>query len=359
MKAPSNIYSPHSSINLKNKLANNQTKLLNNNLTFNFPKNKIKCEHCPKKFFCAKKSDEEYKKCETEGLGEEIQDFVSKKELIINRNDLENKINFLVERQLKGKNKRRRVQNMLILPFNDLKRNKEIFDNREMGEMIKREKNLKMVANIIKNGDLNVDEKLEDKEVCDRNFLIINDLKEAAKLKIILDECDLINEFLMALCLAEEQMNFYRDWLSQHCSIEIHHVLNSIFDVESVEELKHIDIIVKDEIDSLNSSEKILLKYYSGSQKEVDEILDRIKQASNVIYKAAGIVKRLIVDKQLCEERKKIFKIENKNEEDEKLNKDGAEELKNEELEESRKKNEVEDIVKEELKEMKEMKIKD
>jgi len=85
----------------------------------------------------------------------------------------------------------------------------------------------------------------------------------------------------MALCLAEEQMNFYRDWLSQHCSIEIQHVLNSIFDVESVEELKHIDIIVKDEIGSLNSSESFLLKYYSGSQNEVDEILDRINQASS------------------------------------------------------------------------------
>nr|CAD2199343.1 unnamed protein product [Meloidogyne enterolobii] len=144
----------------------------------------------------------------------------------------------------------------------------------------------------------------------------------------------------MALCLAEEQMNFYRDWLSQHCSIEIQHVLNSIFDVESVEELKHIDIIVKDEIGSLNSSESFLLKYYSGSQNEVDEILDRINQASSVIYKAAGIVKRLIVDKQLYEERKKgkIFKVENKNEEDEKLNNNGAEKLGNEELEESRKK---------------------
>uniref|UniRef100_A0A914L099 Uncharacterized protein n=2 Tax=Meloidogyne TaxID=189290 RepID=A0A914L099_MELIC len=222
---------------------------------------------------------------------------------------------------------------MLILPFDEMKKNKEIFENREMGEMIKREKNLKMVANIIKNGNLNIDEKLEDKE-------IINDLKEAAKLKIILDECDRINEFLMALCLAEEQMNFYRDWLSQHCSIEIQHVLNSIFDVESVEELKHIDIIVEDEIGSLNSSESFLLKYYSGSQNEVDEILDRINQASSVIYKAAGIVKRLIVDKQLYEERKKgkIFKVENKNEEDEKLNNNGAEKLGNEELEESRKK---------------------
>nr|CAD2154879.1 unnamed protein product [Meloidogyne enterolobii] len=68
----------------------------------------------------------------------------------------------------------------------------------------------------------------------------------------------------MALCLAEEQMNFYRDWLSQYCSIEIQHVLNSIFDVESVEELKHIDIIVKDEIDSLNSSESFLFKVLFG-----------------------------------------------------------------------------------------------
>ncbi|CAK5110937.1 unnamed protein product [Meloidogyne enterolobii] len=78
----------------------------------------------------------------------------------------------------------------------------------------------------------------------------------------------------MALCLAEEQMNFYRDWVSEHCSVEIQHVLYSIFDVESVEELKHLDIIVKDEKDTLNSSESFLLKYYSGSQKEVDEILE-------------------------------------------------------------------------------------
>ncbi|CAK5089641.1 unnamed protein product [Meloidogyne enterolobii] len=178
MKTPSAIYSPHPPINLKNKLANNQTKLLNNKLAFNnLPKNKIKCEHCRNnKIFCAKKSDEEYKKCE--GLVEEKQDFVSKKELIKNRNNLENKINFLVERQLKWKTKRRRVQKMLILPFDELKKNKEIFENREMGEMIKRENNLKMVANMIKNGNLNIDEKLEDKEVCDRNFQVLEVIVE-------------------------------------------------------------------------------------------------------------------------------------------------------------------------------------
>nr|CAD2202884.1 unnamed protein product [Meloidogyne enterolobii] len=149
-----------------------------------------------------------------------------------------------------------------------------------------------------------------------------------------------------------EQINFYRDWVSEHCSTEIQHVLYSIFDVESVEELKHLDIIVKDEKDTLNSSESFLLKYYSGSQKEVDEILDRINQASNVIYKAAGIVKRFIVDNQLYEERKKrkIFKVENKKEEEGKLNMNEAEMLWNEELEESRKKNKVDDIAKEELK---------
>jgi len=76
----------------------------------------------------------------------------------------------MVEEHLVGKNKCKRVPNMLILPFNELWKNKKNFENRGMSEMIKRERNLKIVAYMIKNDNFNIDKRLEEKEVCYKYF---------------------------------------------------------------------------------------------------------------------------------------------------------------------------------------------
>jgi len=191
IKAPSKISSPHFPINLKNNLASDQ-KFLNNKIVFNIQQNKkknlqkIKSSNYKNfennnnnvpitggncKNYKIAKSDEEYKKYGINGAVDGgKREFVSKEELIQNRNDLENKIDLMVEEHLVGKNRRKRVPNMLILPFTELWKNKKIFENKEMSEMIKREWNLKMVAYMVKNDNFNIDKRLEEKEVCYRIF---------------------------------------------------------------------------------------------------------------------------------------------------------------------------------------------
>ncbi|CAK5042796.1 unnamed protein product [Meloidogyne enterolobii] len=367
IKAPAKISSPHFPINLKNNLASDQ-KFLNNKIVFNNQKNKKKNlqkinssnyknfgnnfnNNVPKK----KINDENYKNCKITESDEEYKkygingavdggkrEFVSKEELIQNRNDLENKIDLMVEEHLVGKNKRKRVPNMLILPFDELWKNKKIFENKEMREMIKREWNLKMVAYMIKNDNFNIDERLDEEE-------IIPDLNEAVKLKIVLDECDRINEFLMALCIVEEQMKYYKEWENQRSFHDIQQVLNSLFGAENVKILKDIDKIAENELDNLHSADDVLLSYLSSSQSEVDEIIERIYEAENVVYKAKEMVKKLNkVYQRLEEEKEEIPKIGKKKDENEKMNKDEAEEMGKEELKEVKKIDDVDNVKKEE-----------
>ncbi|CAK5082015.1 unnamed protein product [Meloidogyne enterolobii] len=248
----------------------------------------------------------------------------------------------MVEEHLVGKNKRKRVPNMLILPFDELWKNKKIFENKEMREMIKREWNLKMVAYMIKNDNFNIDERLDEEE-------IIPDLNEAVKLKIVLDECDRINEFLMALCIVEEQMKYYKEWENQRSFHDIQQVLNSLFGAENVKILKDIDKIAENELDNLHSADDVLLSYLSSSQSEVDEIIERIYEAENVVYKAKEMVKKLNkVYQRLKEEKEEIPKIGKKKDENEKMNKDEAEEMGKEELKEVKKIDDVDNVKKEE-----------
>jgi len=110
---------------------------------------------------------------------------------------------------------------------------------------------------------------------------IISDLNDAVKLKIVLDECDRINEFLMALCIVEEQMKYYKEWENQRFFHDIQQVLNSLFGIENVKIVKNIDKIAEDEFDNLHSADDVLLTYLSSSQNEVDEIIERIYEAEN------------------------------------------------------------------------------
>ncbi|KAL7070080.1 hypothetical protein ACQ4LE_011013 [Meloidogyne hapla] len=210
-----------------------------------------------------------------------------------NRTDFEQKLVKIEESQIQGQKNRKRVPKTFLLPLNNNWEDNEAFDKiyLKVEENNKKEKNLIMVAKLIKKRYPNVDE--ENKKTPFKE-MAINQQKEAVDLKLLLDECDRIIEFWPSLCIAEEQLREKREneeWKYQRKLKLIKNILMALLDIEAGNKI-NLTEKAENEKQNLHKMDYLIDGLYLSNfmKNEVKEIKDRVIKAEHLIEQATNML---------------------------------------------------------------------